>query len=122
MNADPSQTLRTPPPPPLGPRNLRRLFPAQMPSCPPWGVVDEAQLESTSVCQRLLLGLLPEAQPAVELAESLARDFNQEYDLWAAAATSEVRDVQPHEATQTNPKWCWQWRRTGIAARDMMCV
>mmetsp|Transcript_874 Transcript_874/g.1812 ORF Transcript_874/g.1812 Transcript_874/m.1812 type:complete len:1046 (-) Transcript_874:193-3330(-) len=61
----------------------------EMPSCPPWGVVDEAQLESTSVCQRLLLGLLPEAQPAVELAESLARDFNQEYDLWAAAATSE---------------------------------
>jgi len=43
-------------------------------------LVDDHALEDTATCQRLLLLLLPEGKPSIELAESLAKDFNCSYD------------------------------------------
>jgi hypothetical protein len=62
---------------------------------PPWGVVDDHALEDTATCQRLLLVLLPEGKPSIELAESLAKDFNCSYDIRSVASTSEVRHALP---------------------------
>jgi len=59
---------------------LLNLTLTQASKVPPWGLVDDHALEDTATCQRLLLLLLPEGKPSIELAESLAKDFNCSYD------------------------------------------
>jgi hypothetical protein len=44
-------------------------------------LVDDHALEDTATCQRLLLLLLPEGKASIELAESLAKDFNCSYAM-----------------------------------------
>lgn len=72
--------------------------------------MDDHALEDTATCQRLLLLLLPEGKPSIELAESLAKDFNCSYAIhftfWDALTVCSAVSVVVEQAPNpdSNPQ------------------
>ncbi|KAK3258577.1 hypothetical protein CYMTET_32383, partial [Cymbomonas tetramitiformis] len=55
---------------------------ARLAKIPPWGQVEESELESPINCRKLLRRLLPQAAQGLQCADRLSEAFNRNFDLW----------------------------------------